>query len=431
MRMEYYSRPMLGLTIATGLALSTACGGVDATSDFGEVDIGVSAAALSAADVTRVAITVSGDGISPDIQRDLSYSGGQWRGLIGSIPAGPNRSFAAVAYDGSGANIYQGSVTGVTITRGGVATVAILLQQTTAPDPFLNDTPNINAVLVIPGALAPGDRAQVIVQASDPDAGDVLSYQWTATGGAFDDASVASTYFTAPMTEGTYALTIAVSDQKSAGRSVTVNVEVSSVRAVGKAFVIASFNTWPEVRGFAAAPSLVAPGASTALTITTFDSEGDTVSLAMSDGCGGTFTGSSFWTAPAVAPVSGRCTLSVVATDGRGGTGLGSLEVVVGTEISANLGPVIVDSYQSIPTLTVAGSVDFSVEAEDADGDALTFSWTAPAGTFGAVTTSGNVSSVTWTSPASISGEYFITVEVTDTAGNSTQEIFLVGVNPG
>ncbi|MCK6544948.1 hypothetical protein L6R52_03715 [Myxococcota bacterium] len=392
------------------------------------MDIGVSTAALSAADVTRVAITVSGPGISPDIQRDLTYSGGQWRGLIGNIPAGANRSFVAVAYDGSGANIYNGQMTGVTITRGGVATVAILLQQTTAPDPFLNDTPNIHAVLVVPGSLAPGDRAQVVVQASDPDVGDVLAYQWTATGGAFDDASVASTYFTAPMTEGTYALTIAVSDQKSAGRSVTVNVEVSSTRAVGKAFVIASFNTWPEVRGFVATPSLVAPGATTALTITTFDSESDTVALAMSDDCGGAFTGSSLWTAPAVAPVGGRCTLTVTATDGRGGTGLGHLDVVVGSEISANRGPIFVDTYQSLPFLSVAGSVDFSAEAEDPDADALTFSWTASSGTLGAVTTVGNVTSVTWTSGAVGSGSAFITVRATDAAGNYSEELFEVGL---
>ncbi|MCK6545671.1 hypothetical protein L6R52_07360 [Myxococcota bacterium] len=408
-------------------SLLTACGGEDARADgTGDAEIGISAAALSAADVARVTLTITGPGITAPIVHDLVASGvtNTWQGMVAAIPAGTGRTFAAVAYDVANTAIYQGTATNVTVTRGTLVQVAILLQQITPPDPFRNDPPQILAVLAEPGAVAPGDPVRVSVQASDPDVGDVLSYGWTSASGTFAALSAATTTWTAPATEGTHVLTISVHDQKGAGRAVRVNLQVTSNAARGRAQIIASTNTWPEVTAFSADPALVAPGGTATIDVEGVDNDGDPLSFALSDDCGGTFVGLTAWIAPSVAPASGECELTATATDGRGGSGQGVIRVVVGDEVEPNLGPSIVDGFQSHLTFRAVTPISFEVTGHDSDGDALTFTWSANGGVVGTPMTVGNTSTVIWTPSAPLNAA--ITVVVRDAAGNAASETFAV-----
>ena len=112
----------------------------------GAAAIAVDSSALSAADIARVVVTVSGDGISPDIVALLTESPeDQWSGTIADIPAGTDRTFVAEAFDSSDTLIYSGTVSGVTILDGGVTAVTILIQQVDPLNPFANAVPVITA----------------------------------------------------------------------------------------------------------------------------------------------------------------------------------------------------------------------------------------------------------------------------------------------
>ncbi|MDB4935075.1 MAG: hypothetical protein JWP87_2047 [Labilithrix sp.] len=96
------------------LALSFGCVGVTACTSpasdgrSGSVEVVTRrSAALSAADVARVAVTVSGDNIPTPISDDLTADGATWHGTISDIPVGIAR-FDGVAYDASNTRIYVG-----------------------------------------------------------------------------------------------------------------------------------------------------------------------------------------------------------------------------------------------------------------------------------------------------------------------------------
>src|SRR5882672_6907766 len=113
--------------LALFIALLTACA---EEPDMGEANIGVATQALSASSVTKLTVTVSGPGISPNMVQNLVKTNGNWVGTIGGIPAGANRTFLAQAYDASNSEIYGGQAVGVTVTKGVTAAVVIVLQQT-------------------------------------------------------------------------------------------------------------------------------------------------------------------------------------------------------------------------------------------------------------------------------------------------------------
>ena len=94
------------------------------------------------------------------------------------------------------------------------------------------------------------------------------------------------------------------------------------------------------------------------------------------------------------------CLLSLVTIIGCGGGG------------TKNNAPVI-SSIDVSPSTTVntGASITLTCNATDADGDTLSYSWTASGGTI-----SGSGSSVTWTAP-NTAGTYTITVKVSDGKG--------------
>ena len=411
--------------------LLTACGG---DGELGDAHIGVSTSALSAADVASVTITVSGANISPDIVHKLHKSKGQWRGKIGNIPAGAGRVFTARAYSSASALVYEGATSGVTVARGKPVTVIIVLQQKTAPTPFANASPAISSLVVSTTKLGPSESATLAVTAADPD-GDALTYAWTATGGTFSGANTATPSWTAPATAGSHTLTVTVSDGNGASVGLSVAADVQSHHARGSASLSTSFNTWPVVAQVSASPGHVAAGGSVSLSASASDAEGHTLSYAWSQGsCAGNFSSataqSPTWTAPATAPSAGSCPLQVTVSDGNGGSSTGTVTVKVGDQATANVAPVVDSSYQSHQSVSGGETVTLRVVARDPEANALTFAWSASAGTVGAASTTAGVgtytSENTLTVPTSCGSVLTVTVSIGDGVSN-TNATFALG----
>jgi hypothetical protein len=230
---------------------------------------------LSAVDVTRVVLTITGSGIATPIVYSLRQSGGQWRGIIGAIPAGDNRTFRAEAFDASNTVVYEVERTGVTIARGVSTSVVLLLQQRTAPNPYANTVPFIDSVVASSAAVAPGATVVLSATTHDVDPGDTVTPAWSAPVGVFDNAASNTTTWTAPAEEGTYNITLTVTDGNDASRSVSLAVNVAAGNGRGSANVNASFNTWPDVNSVTANPGRVAAGGVAQLAIAAVDNDGD------------------------------------------------------------------------------------------------------------------------------------------------------------
>jgi len=285
--------------------------------------------------VDAVEVTVSGPGITPAIVADLVGADCQWDGTIDPIPAGTDRVFTARAYDAGDVLRYEGQAVGVTITGGAVAQVTILLQQTDPVDPFENTAPFIDAIVASASETIPGGSIDIEVQAHDVNAGDSLSYLWTATGGTLSTPALAATGWTAPGSEGVQYLTIKVTDSHAAAVEVRVGVVVQW--EPGAAAVEAEFNDWPSVEGIVPSAGLLGAGETVDLDLSASDPDLDPLTFQWSDEggeCAGSFDDSAIedpaWTAPAILPAAGECTLSVTVSDGRGGSGSGLLTLYLG-----------------------------------------------------------------------------------------------------
>jgi hypothetical protein len=422
-------RPLSLVLSVVALALAVACGGeTSGAGTVGEASLGVSAQALSANDITRVTVTVSGSGISPDITRNLFKTSGQWGGTLGGIPVGSSRTFVAQAYDSSNHVLYEGQVTGVTISQDATAAVFILLQQKTPPSAFQNSAPRISSLVATANQLELGQSTTLSVSATDAD-GDTLSYAWTAAAGTLANANTASPTWTAPSTEGLYTLNVSVTDGKGgqAGFSLVINV----VAAKGKATVSTSFNTWPVVSQMSVAKGQLLLSDTTGLDVTAVDPDGDSLTYTWSDNCGGSFNSttakSPIWKAPATQPNGGTCTVSVAPKDGRGGSTQGSIIITIGLPTVPNAAPLIDQTFQSASTVPAGGTLDLLVVAHDPEGTALTFSWDVSGGTLGTPTTSASQSEVLWTAPAS-GGPFTLTATVKDAGGAEATQTFTVSL---
>ena len=309
------------------------CASTTSEEGSGSAAVTATVAGLSADEVTAIQITVSGPNISPDIVADLTKDPGtgDWSGVIENIPAGVNRTFLAEATNASAEVIYSGSVTGVTITDGQQVVVNLFLQQTTPPDPFSNTVPVFDSLVVSSAQVEPGEAVSLAVAVSDPDPGDVLTLLWQATGGSFDVTNAASVVWTAPSTEGSYSLTVSASDSTGATSTLTISINVSVL--AGSASVQVALNTWPEVQNLLPNPTRVEVGESTQLDLTATDPDGDILSYAWSADCVGAFSNAVVedptFTLGADTAI-GRCALTVVIDDGKGGGNTASVTIATG-----------------------------------------------------------------------------------------------------
>lgn len=391
----------------------------------GSADIAISAQALSTSEVTKVTLTVSAADLSSNIVANLQNTGGQWRAVIGAIPVGSNRTFLAQAFNSANDKVYEGQATGVTISSGTTAAVVILLQQSTAPTPFVNSAPKVTGLTASTDRVGLNESVTLAVTDTDAD-GDPRSYAWTATGGTFANGNTASPTWTAPATEGTYTLSVSVTDGK--GGQAGISLKIAVVPAKGAARVSVSFNAWPVATQVTGTPSgQVAPSGVVSLDVAAVDPDNDALSYSWADDCGGSFSAttakSPTWTAPASAPSGAVCNVKVSLNDGRGGSTTGELGINMGLPQIPTMPPVIDELLQSTDTVAVNGTVDLLVRAHDPEGAAITFTWSANSGTLGPPVTSTSRSEVTWTA-SSPGFSALITLVIEDAGGQKTTQTF-------
>ncbi|WP_253908853.1 RCC1 domain-containing protein [Corallococcus exiguus] len=434
--MQRESRSGLAV-LALGLMLALAGCGSDPKkkAQEGSAQAGVTLPqALSASDVTRVELTVSGDGMTTRTDA-LVKTGGQWGGVLGQLPAGTGRTFSAQAFDSSNTVRYAGQVAPVTIQAGQTTAVTLLLQEVNAPPPFDNAAPRILSLVASPATVAPGGQVTLHATADDPNADDTLTYAWTAPSGSFSASSSLSTLWTAPASAGPVVLTLTVTDSHGASASLSVIITVSTGN--GSAAVNVAFNTWPQVTRVTALPSSIAVGQSTQVTASASDADGDGLGYQWTANCEGTWTNAASASAsftPSAQPSGGACKLTVLVQDGRGGQGTGSLTLYVSTSPTAGqFPPEVVETFQSVASVpSGGGTVVFRVKAKDPQGSALSFTWATSTGTLGTATDTATTSEVLWTAPSCVpaGNPPTVTTTVTNTLGLSASYAFSLQGGP-
>jgi 5'-nucleotidase len=384
----------------------------------------VSILALSAADVTKVDLAVSGPALAQPMVFSLFQQGSVWGGLVGGIPAGGNTTFTVIARDGSGTGIFQGMASNVTIVAGQIVTVVITAQQVSPPAPFSNATPVIDSLVASSTDVVPGATVQLHATAHDPNPADTITFLWTAAAGTLSASNTPNVGWTAPASEGSYPLVIKVTDNHGASSTTSVTVRVATANGRGQAAVTVQFNEWPTVNQVTATPAWVVLGQPTALAASATDGDGDALTYGWTSPCAGTFSNTT--AAPSFMlsgqPSTSACTLTVTVSDGRGGSTTGEVTLPVGVP-TVNQAPIIVSTLQGATMVDPGSAVTLMVEAADPEGAALTFAWSSPVGSLAGKTDTASTSQVVWTAPATANGDWNITVTVSDGA-SSTSYVF-------
>jgi hypothetical protein len=177
-------------------------------------------------------------------------------------------------------------------------------------------------------------------------------------------------------------------------------------------------NQLPVVSSLSAAKTQLYPSANTEIKCMASDADGDQLDFQWA--CtGGNFSGAGpmvMWQAP---PNYGTYTITVTVSDKKGGSAQSSLNVTVG----ANQSPVISSLSANPSALLYGASTTVTCIANDPDGDAVRYSWSASEGSVSGV---GNT--VTWVAPNK-GGTFTVTVIVNDSKGGETKGSVVIPVS--
>ena len=394
------------LALALSLALLAGC--ADSSSEAGSARFAVSIRQTLASGISRITVTSSGPDI-PSVTMDLAPTQRVWGGVIGNIPAGPDRSFVARAFDASGSLLFEGSASGITISADQTTLVAITLQEASPPPPFDNEAPLIDSLVASATSVPAGGSLSLVATVHDPNPGDTLSFAWSATAGTFSSPSAASTSWTAPQSMGIQTLTFTVTDSRGLSSSIVLDVNVGQEGQEGEARLSISFNSSPRVASVIASPTQLTVGQPTVVSVCASDPDGGSLSYSWSATCAGSWINASSDSArftPSLLPsgACNNCRLTVTVSDGRGGVNTGTVALCVRDTPPANhFPPVIIRSYRSSDTAAPGQVLTYEVVASDPEGSALTFSWQATAGVLGTPASDASRSRITWTAPACVS----------------------------
>ncbi|MFZ2960267.1 MAG: PKD domain-containing protein [Candidatus Ozemobacteraceae bacterium] len=268
-----------------------------------------------------------------------------------------------------------------------------------------NHPPTVSAV-ADPATVLIGGSVALRATVSDAD-GDAVTLAWSASAGSFASSTAPTTTWAAPAIGGAYVITLRAADAKGAKAETTVLVTVSS--------------NHPPVASILATGTQITQGGAIDLSASVSDSDGDVVTCAWttSDGTLSATTGTKVrWTSPAH---TGASTVTLTATDGHGGTTTSS--IVLNVPNPDNQPPQI-QALTPTRTETIEGqNIALTVDAIDADGDPLIYTWSASGGSF----TTNTAASTAWI-PGSGPATYTVTCTVSDGRGGSASSSVLLGV---
>jgi LmbE family N-acetylglucosaminyl deacetylase len=239
------------------------------------------------------------------------------------------------------------------------------------PGGSLNTAPQITSgPISTPATITVAQTSGLSVTATDAD-GDSLSYAWTATTGTVSGSGATAVY--APPTVSTPTIvyvTVVVSDGR--GGSATGSVTITVVPPNGPPVLTA---------GPTASPGTIVSNQTSSLSVTANDPEGDPLTYVWTATSGSVAgSGATGVYTPAVVSVPTTVEVSVVVSDGFGGSASGTATITVNPR--PNSVPVLNSGPAAIPSTITSDEVsNLSATASDADGDTLTYSWTATGGT--------------------------------------------------
>jgi hypothetical protein len=266
--------------------------------------------------------------------------------------------------------------------------------------------------------------------AHDPNPGDTVTAQWTATGGTFATPSALESTWTAPTAQGPVTLTLRVADDRGAtsALSFTLQVEGGSELDEGSAAITVRFNAWPRVNALSAAPAQVRPNQPLTATATAEDADTPAGSLtyAWTASCPGTWSAAQSRVAqftPTSQPsqtTCNNCQLTVTVSDPQGGSTTGKLGICVGQTPGLQFMPSIDGSWQSATTVGPGDLLTFRAQGSDVNHQPLSFSWSGPGVLSNPRALSADTSEITWTAPSCLPpAPHAVTVKATNPAGLS------------
>lgn len=173
-----------------------------------------------------------------------------------------------------------------------------------------------------------------------------------------------------------------------------------------------SFTYKPRIQALAAITTEVELNDSISIFAKAFDKDSENLTYSWSF-TGGTIAGTGAtigWKAP---NIIGNYILTLIVSDATNNHDTATLQLKVVPEI--NRAPKILEIKKSRAYVAPSGTVAFFANANDPNGDALTYTWSATGGSI-----SGTGSTVNWTAPAT-EGIFQIKVVVTDDKGLSAE----------
>jgi len=289
------------------------------------------------------------------------------------------------------------------------ATLLFLASSCTEPG---NHEPIIASLQAEADWAVPSSSLQVTCTASDPD-GDELSYIWSATGGEINGAGP-TVNWTAPLSEGSYDITVTVTDGQ--GGQATDQVAIT-VRA----------DEPPTITSLVANAEWTLPSGNLKVTCTASDPDGDGLSYEWST-TGGEISGTGVvvnWTAPQKV---GIYNVTVVVTDNHGGSATDSLPISVVTGQAPTIESLLVTAdHCYLKTYSWGYKVgklqEYHIECKVSDASGgVSYKWSCTGGSI-----SGQGSLVTWTAPDE-SVDIPVTVTVSDLVGHTVSKSVLLQV---
>jgi Bacterial Ig domain len=283
-----------------------------------------------------------------------------------------------------------------------VALISILLYTV-----LTTHRPVITSLAAEPEKVLPAGSCQIVCNATSPH-GDVLSYNWSANGGKITGEG-AMVIWTAPYSQGSYSVTVTVTD--SHGGKVTDYVTI-----------IARVNSAPTINSSVANADWVTPSGSLRMTCNASDPDGDELSYEWTASGGNIYgTGAVVnWTAPEEV---GLYNITVVVKDGYGGEDTRMVTLGVALNPPPTIEKLVVtpkgNPYLRRPShsdcdcdVWILEEYDIECVASNTGGE-LVYNWSCDGGVI-----SGAGSNITWTAPNELDSEVTVTV-VVSVEGNS------------